>query len=58
MAEQRPLVILDGQVQQLPIGDTIAGVPVGDTATTGTGGVIDGGLRTDTGAIIDGGERV
>jgi len=30
----------------------------GGTTPTGTGGVIDGGLRTDTGATIDGGERV
>lgn len=25
MAEQRPLVILNGQVQQLPVGDTVVG---------------------------------
>jgi len=25
MAEQRPLVLIDGQLQQLPTGDTVAG---------------------------------
>lgn len=27
MAEQRPLVIIGGQIQQLPSGDTVAGAP-------------------------------
>ena len=27
MAEQRPIVIIAGQLQQLPAGDTVSGVP-------------------------------
>jgi len=56
MAEQRPLILdTDGEIKQLPVGDTLPG---SSEVLTGTGGIIDGGLRTDTGAIIDGGERV
>lgn len=29
MAEQRPLVLIDGQMQQLPTGDTVAGATGG-----------------------------
>ena len=31
MAEQRPLVIIDGEIQQLPLGDTTAGA-IGGTS--------------------------
>jgi hypothetical protein len=30
MAEQRPIVLIDGKLSQLPIGDTIAGAGLGD----------------------------
>jgi hypothetical protein len=58
MAEQKPLVIIGGQIQQLPSGDIISGVPdPGIGMPTGTGGLIDCGERVDTGSIIDGGDR-
>jgi len=57
------LVNVAGTLYQLGAGLTNAdwselSLGGGGTTPTGTGGIIDGGLRTDTGAIIDGGERV
>lgn len=59
MAERRPLVLDNGRLKELPVGDTVAGVPVsGSGQATGTGGVIDGGSRIDSDDAMDGGERV
>ena len=57
------LVNINGVLFQLGAGLantdwTLLELGGGGTTPTGTGGIIDGGLRADTGATIDGGERV
>lgn len=37
MAVRTPLVIINGRIQELPVGDTIAGAPAGPAGTGGTG---------------------
>jgi hypothetical protein len=44
MAEQRPLVIIDGDVQQLPVGDTLLGANSGYSSLT----ALASRLSTDT----------
>lgn len=47
MAERRPLVLISGQVQELPTGDTTAG------ATGGAGGLTRFASNVGTGAATD-----
>jgi hypothetical protein len=55
------LVNVNGQLFLLGAGLSNAdwgALELGGTTASGTGGIIDGGLRTEEGAIIDGGTRV
>jgi hypothetical protein len=52
MAVRNPLVQINGQVQELPAGDTVTGVPLGVGSSAFLSHIDYGGINTDYGSIV------